>query len=157
MYQLEGLGVNCSNWNNTGPTGQCTNTSGVLTAEQLEGDSGREAGPGACTSLIAQSASGQIWHARNLDWNLPPQVRQFVLDISFERGGKPLFTGTTLLGYTGLVMGLKEGAFSYSNDARCQGGKLLDTTLSVNRNGTFIVAGPKHKDGVLVLPLTAKY
>ena len=36
-------------------------------------------------------------------------------------------------------------------------GKLLDTTLSVNRNGTFIVAGPKHKDGILVLPLTARY
>lgn len=38
-----------------------------------------------------------------------------------------------------------------------QGGKLLDTTLSVNRNGTFIVAGPKHKDGILILPLQAKY
>lgn len=36
-------------------------------------------------------------------------------------------------------------------------GKLLDTTLSVNRNGTFIVAGPKHKDGILVLPLSARY
>lgn len=36
-------------------------------------------------------------------------------------------------------------------------GKLLDTTLSVNRNGTFIVAGPRHKDGILVLPLTARY
>ena len=35
--------------------------------------------------------------------------------------------------------------------------KLLDTTLSVNRNGTFIVAGPKYKGGILVLPLTAKY
>ncbi len=35
--------------------------------------------------------------------------------------------------------------------------KLLDTTLSVNRNGTFIVAGPRHKDGILVLPLTARY
>ncbi len=38
------------------------------------------------------------------------------------------------------------------------GGKqLLDTTMSVNRNGTVIVAGPKHKDGILVLPLTARY
>lgn len=37
------------------------------------------------------------------------------------------------------------------------GSKLLDTTLSVNRNGTFIVAGPKHKGGILVLPLTARY
>ena len=38
-----------------------------------------------------------------------------------------------------------------------QGGKLLDTTLSVNRNGTFIVAGPKHKDGILILPLQVRY
>lgn len=38
-----------------------------------------------------------------------------------------------------------------------KGGKLLDTTASVNRNGTFIVAGPRYKDGVLVLPLTARY
>jgi hypothetical protein len=35
--------------------------------------------------------------------------------------------------------------------------KLLDTTLSVNRNGTFIVAGPKYEGGILVLPLTARY
>lgn len=38
-----------------------------------------------------------------------------------------------------------------------KGGKLLDTTLSVNRNGTFIVAGPKYEDGILVMPLTARY
>ena len=38
-----------------------------------------------------------------------------------------------------------------------KGGKLLDTTLSVSKNGTFIVAGPKYKDGILVLPLTARY
>lgn len=38
-----------------------------------------------------------------------------------------------------------------------QRGKLLDTTIRVNRNGSFIVAGPKHKEGVLVLPVTAKY
>jgi hypothetical protein len=38
-----------------------------------------------------------------------------------------------------------------------KGQKLLDTTLSVPRNGTFIVAGPKYKGGILVLPLTARY
>jgi len=38
-----------------------------------------------------------------------------------------------------------------------RGAKLLDTTLSVNRNGTFIVAGPKYRDGILVLPLSARY
>ncbi len=35
--------------------------------------------------------------------------------------------------------------------------KVLDTTLSVNRDGSFIVAGPRFKDGILVLPVTAKY
>ena len=35
--------------------------------------------------------------------------------------------------------------------------KLLDTTLTINRNGTFIVAGPKYEGGILVLPLTARY
>lgn len=36
-------------------------------------------------------------------------------------------------------------------------GKLLDTTVSINRDGTFIVAGPKYKDGILMLPLRAAY
>lgn len=40
-----------------------------------------------------------------------------------------------------------------SND----GGKQLDTTVSINRDGTFIVAGPKYKDGMLILPLRARY
>ncbi len=36
-------------------------------------------------------------------------------------------------------------------------GKQLDTTVSINRDGTFIVAGPKYKDGILMLPLQAGY
>ena len=35
--------------------------------------------------------------------------------------------------------------------------KILDTTININRNGTFIVAGPKHKEGVLFLPISVKY
>jgi len=35
--------------------------------------------------------------------------------------------------------------------------KLVDTTVAVNRNGTFIVAGPRHGEGILVLPITASY
>lgn len=37
------------------------------------------------------------------------------------------------------------------------GSKKLDTTVSVFRNKSFMVAGPKHDDGVLVLPLTPRY
>ncbi|MEE2749867.1 MAG: hypothetical protein VX519_00425 [Myxococcota bacterium] len=35
--------------------------------------------------------------------------------------------------------------------------KLVDTTVAVHRNGTFIVAGPRHGEGILVLPITASY
>ena len=35
--------------------------------------------------------------------------------------------------------------------------KLVDTTVTVNRNGTFIMAGPSHKGGILVMPITASY
>ena len=38
-----------------------------------------------------------------------------------------------------------------------KGKKILDTTININRNGTFIVAGPKYKDGVLFLPIQVKY
>ena len=35
--------------------------------------------------------------------------------------------------------------------------KILDTTININRNGTFIVAGPKYKEGILFLPISVKY
>jgi hypothetical protein len=36
-------------------------------------------------------------------------------------------------------------------------GKLVDTTVNIRRNGLFMVAGPKHKGGILVLPIFARY
>jgi len=36
-------------------------------------------------------------------------------------------------------------------------GTLLDTTVSIRRNGFFIVAGPRYKGGILVLPIFARY
>ena len=38
-----------------------------------------------------------------------------------------------------------------------KGKVLLDTVISVNKNGTFIVAGPKYQEGILFLPITASY
>ncbi len=36
-------------------------------------------------------------------------------------------------------------------------GTVLDTTVSIRRNGFFIVAGPRYKGGILVLPIFARY
>ncbi|MCO4744187.1 MAG: hypothetical protein KC912_05325 [Proteobacteria bacterium] len=35
--------------------------------------------------------------------------------------------------------------------------KLLDTTVSIHRNRSFMVAGPQHDGGMLVFPLTVSY
>jgi hypothetical protein len=37
------------------------------------------------------------------------------------------------------------------------GKKLVDTTVRVKRGSTFVVAGPKYKGGILLLPITANY
>ncbi len=36
-------------------------------------------------------------------------------------------------------------------------GTILDTTVKVGRDSTFIVGGPKYKDGTLYLPLKVSY
>lgn len=35
--------------------------------------------------------------------------------------------------------------------------RIMDTTITVHRNKSFMVAGPPFKDGVLILPVTARY
>jgi hypothetical protein len=35
--------------------------------------------------------------------------------------------------------------------------KTMDTTVSIKRNRSFIIAGPKHDGGVLMLPLSVRY
>ena len=85
--------------------------------------------------MVAEDANRQIFHGRNLDWNLPPQMRQFILDIEFQKGGETQFVGTMLLGGTGLMAGLKSGSFTFSNDARCEGGKLLENLAAMLLTG----------------------
>jgi hypothetical protein len=35
--------------------------------------------------------------------------------------------------------------------------KVLDTTVSIHRNRSFMLMGPKHEDGVLILALSVRY
>ena len=87
--RISQVGLNCSNWNNTGPTlpddpgcvavdkrqdwCYCREPGRkVLTkylVRKLKGDPTVE-GPGMCTSLVAEEDQGRIFHGRNLDWNV---------------------------------------------------------------------------------------
>ena len=35
--------------------------------------------------------------------------------------------------------------------------KVVDTTVAIANHGTFIVAGPKYRDGILILPIRVDY
>ncbi len=35
--------------------------------------------------------------------------------------------------------------------------KVVDTTVAIQNHGTFILAGPKYKDGILILPIRVDY
>lgn len=153
VYQLEHIGLNCSNWNNTGPTipndpgcmavdptqtwCYCHNNSDLLTEDQVLWSKQRtpEDGPGLCTSVVAEDTTGSIWHGRNLDWNLPKVLLEMAIDVSFQRNNQTVFMGTTLVGFVGLLNGIRTTpgggcpGFSVSIDARDKGGKLLENLL----------------------------
>ncbi|GMI05306.1 hypothetical protein TrVE_jg1157 [Triparma verrucosa] len=135
VYQLESIGVNCSNWNNTGPTGQCGDDD-VDEVVWFESDHylrslEDEVKTGYCTSVVAEEAGDGILHGRNLDWNLEEELREFIITVDFQRGGSTLYTGSTIVSFVGILNAMKSGddGFSFSMDARCQGGKLWSNLL----------------------------
>jgi len=150
MMQLESLGVNCSNWNETGPTTPndpgCVDVDpkqtwcychdaarrGTLPADGVLRKPPRE-GPGLCTSVVAQTDDGRILHARNLDWDLPLGMRKLLYDVELVRNGSVVAKGTGGVGFVGMFNGMvakdaARGAAGYSVtiDARGKGGSLVD-------------------------------
>lgn len=136
LYVIEGIGVNCSNWNDTGPTGECKNQSDVFYPFVKKG-ANVDGPPGACTSIVAADASGKVVHGRNFDWNLPDTLRPLIWEVDFQKGGKTLWTGTSIASYIGIQNGMKPGdnGFAVTMDARCQGGKLLENVLEMLLQG----------------------
>lgn len=133
IMQVEGLGLNCSNWNNTGPTRRddpgcvavdptqkwcycrAAHRAGAISADGVATvvASRAEHGPGLCTSVVAQAADGRTIHGRNLDWNIPVAVRQLLLDVNFTRYNKAtsatetVFLGTGGIGFAGVFNGMR--------------------------------------------------
>lgn len=151
IMQLESVGLNCSNWNTTGPTipndPGCEDVDPKQTwcychdknrpQEMVSVSSYRHflnipnSGPGLCTSVVAQDNNGQIFHGRNLDWNIPKAVRNMVADIHYQRNGKTVFIGTTAIGFVGTFNGMIPGVATVSIDARDKGGKILANLLEM--------------------------
>lgn len=133
VYQMEHLGVTCDNWNTTGPVNPklCLRNKDDKYSTKLfplmKPD--EEAGPGACTSFVASNSDGKVFHGRNLDWNLEDILKQFVITVNYEKNGKKVFTGTTMVGFVGILHAVKEGAFGWSMDARRKGASIALNAL----------------------------
>lgn len=142
IYQLERLGLSCDSWNNTGPSRTCDLPGNQDDDDATEGFYGpfmpypdseeaeyeREMAdidaPGPCTSFVVQDPDHKIWAGRNLDWNLPDVLKDFVINVDFHKDGKTLFKATTAVGFVGILHAVKPGKFAWSMDARRKGGNI---------------------------------
>ena len=150
FYQLEGIGINCTLRNETGPCPNSSSTSDDSVAYHKFPRSDR--GPaGFCTSFVAQDPTGNIWHGRNMDWNLPTALRELYIDVEFTRGAVTLFTATTVVGYVGIFNAVKHSKFSWSMDARDCGGNIIDNMLEMLRHGAVEPSQVRHSPHAMKL------
>ncbi len=75
----------------------------------------------ACTSIIAETLNGTIYHARNLDYNFGNILRGLTIVVNFQKGGKTVYSGTTFAGMVGLLTGQKPHGYTITLDERNQG------------------------------------
>lgn len=151
IYQLERLGLSCDSWNNTGPSKTCDlprnadddSTEGsegfygpfMPYPDSDEAEYEREMAdidaPGPCTSFVVQDPDNKIWAGRNLDWNFPDVLKEFIINVDFHKGGKSLYKATTAVGFVGILHAVKPGKFAWSMDARRKGGNIALNLLEM--------------------------
>lgn len=76
----------------------------------------------ACTSTVAQDPSGNVFHGRNLDWNLPNNLRNLTVQADFMKNGAVIFTADVTAGFVGILTGVSKQGFSLSINERELGG-----------------------------------
>lgn len=75
----------------------------------------------ACTSIIAQTTNGTIYHVRNMDYGYPNFLRNLTVEVDFLENGVVSYTGTTFVGYVGLLTGQKPNKFTVTLNQRSKG------------------------------------
>lgn len=74
-----------------------------------------------CTSIVAQTLNGTIYHGRNLDYNFPDLLRDLTVIVDFQQGGQTVYTGTTFAGLIGLATAQKPHSYTVSINERDTG------------------------------------
>jgi len=84
-----------------------------------------------CTSIVAESETGELIHGRNLDfglfvgwdfqnmtWPLAEALRPSVINMVYKKNNETLYTSAGFIGYIGVFTGVKAGKFSFSANER---------------------------------------
>ena len=85
------------------------------------GNQREKGGAKMCTSIVAETINGTIYHGRNLDYSFTDLLRDMTITVDFQQGGKTVYTGTTFAGMVGLMTGQKPHAYTITLDERDQG------------------------------------
>lgn len=75
----------------------------------------------ACTSIVAEAYNGTVYHGRNLDYSIAGVLRNLTITVDFQSSGKTVYTGTTFVGYVGLLTGQRPHAYTITLDQRNKG------------------------------------
>ncbi|XP_053398539.1 acid ceramidase-like [Mercenaria mercenaria] len=106
-----------------------------------------------CTSVIAESPTGKLYHARNLDfglfmgwdiknrtWYITEKLRPAIVNLNWQRGGKTVFKSVNYAGYLGILTGVSPGKFTLSMNERFKldGGYIGIIDLILTGKGTWM-------------------
>jgi len=76
----------------------------------------------ACTSIVAQSNDGTVYHARNMDFwagmGFTDTLKELAILVDFQREGKTVFSSASFCGFVGVLSGFKADGFSVTVDTR---------------------------------------
>uniref|UniRef100_A0A914C8F8 N-acylethanolamine-hydrolyzing acid amidase n=1 Tax=Acrobeloides nanus TaxID=290746 RepID=A0A914C8F8_9BILA len=78
-------------------------------------------GPFACTSIVAQDSKGNIFHGRNLDYDMGSLLKNITVIVDFVRNDTIVFTTTTFALYVGVLTGQRPHGYTISLNARYSG------------------------------------
>jgi len=72
----------------------------------------------ACTGVVAQSSTGEIFHGRNLDYPFKGALSKIVLAVDFQRNGTTLFSAVTFGPNPTFNTAVKYGVISVTHNER---------------------------------------
>mmetsp|Transcript_37124 Transcript_37124/g.80694 ORF Transcript_37124/g.80694 Transcript_37124/m.80694 type:complete len:383 (+) Transcript_37124:99-1247(+) len=75
----------------------------------------------ACSGIIAQTASGEIIHGRNLDYSFTSTLQSLAIVVDFVRNNDTKFTAVTFGPNPTFNTGVRYGMFSVTQDERDRG------------------------------------